>query len=242
MYRRPPQGCTATPQSPAARRPGFFSCGNRAPGIPAAHVRQGGVSANDSRTCEEKPFPYAPCAAITRGDPPTMRGGKNGPAPPKPRRWAHAMLSDLRATCRVSRVRRGSDGTTTPSPSWQRYRPSLAAQPSSRVPVPPRAPLVSAPGSSSRSNSASAPKTGKIRLPRGHRINLLGDALETDAPLIQSGDHLDEVRERPSQPVESPDDEHIASADIGEGFVHSFPFGEYATGSIGESAFTTQRQ
>lgn len=41
-----------------------------------------------------------------------------------------------------------------------------------------------------------------------------------------------------SQPVEPPDDDHIASAAIGEDFVRSFPFGEYATGSIGEGAFT----
>lgn len=44
----------------------------------------------------------------------------------------------------------------------------------------------------------------------GRGVNLLGQAPEADPPLRERVHQLDQVRERPSEPVKSPDDEHVA--------------------------------
>src|SRR5262249_50233815 len=49
--------------------------------------------------------------------------------------------------------------------------------------------------------------------PRRRRINRLGDALESDSLRLQIAYHLDQVLERPPQPVEPPDCQHVTRSE-----------------------------
>jgi hypothetical protein len=62
------------------------------------------------------------------------------------------------------------------------------------------------------------------------RINRFGDAQESDPLGLESGHQLDEVLERPPQPVEPPDRQHVARA---ERIVHTLQAGEFLLAATG---------
>ena len=64
-------------------------------------------------------------------------------------------------------------------------------------------------------------------------IDLLGQALEANAALGQCRDHLDQVLERPTQAIETPDDERIPFPEIAEDLVQLWSLGFRPTGGLG---------
>ena len=66
------------------------------------------------------------------------------------------------------------------------------------------------------------------------RINILGEAFEADAPLMEGRDGFDQVLERAAEPIESLDDQRIALAQIEQGILESWAFGHAAADGVGE--------
>src|SRR4051794_16725647 len=60
--------------------------------------------------------------------------------------------------------------------------------------------------------------------PAGCRIDCLLEALKADALLLEVSDEVDEVAKGPTQPIQAPDDQRIALADIGECLSQAWPF------------------
>ncbi len=91
-----------------------------------------------------------------------------------------------------------------------------AVHQASRVPVLP----VARPGCAPirpRSNSARAPKTWSTSLPPLVMVSILSwRDLKPMPPLLQEGDGVDEVSEGAAEPVEPPDDEGVAAAQMRE--------------------------
>ena len=57
----------------------------------------------------------------------------------------------------------------------------------------------------------------------GRRVDAFGQRPEPYAPLAQTVDESDQVREGPAQPVEPPDHQHVAGRQRGEGLVQTWP-------------------
>ena len=94
----------------------------------------------------------------------------------------------------------------------------------------------------SRSNSARAPKTWKISLPPLVVVSICSvRLLKPTPPLVEPGHRLDEVPQRAPEPVEPPDDEDVALADIGEGLLQAEPLGTGAAGGVGEDLLAAGR-
>ena len=68
----------------------------------------------------------------------------------------------------------------------------------------------------------------------GGGVDVLGDALEANVPVVQAGDRLDEMGEGAAEPVESPDNQSVAGADVVEGFVEAYALLLSAGCSVGE--------
>jgi hypothetical protein len=69
----------------------------------------------------------------------------------------------------------------------------------------------------SRSNSARAAKTWKTSLPPGGGgVDCLLQVAEPDAPVGQAGDGVDQVAQGSAEPVEFPDDQGVAGAQLVE--------------------------
>ncbi len=85
----------------------------------------------------------------------------------------------------------------------------------------------------SRSNSASAPN----RLPTGGAgVDVLGQAHEGHAPLLQVGDRIDEVAQRPAEAIKAPHDHGVARPCLHEEVVEGRPGLEFAGGLVDEDA------
>jgi hypothetical protein len=78
--------------------------------------------------------------------------------------------------------------------------------------------------------------------PRCRRVDLLGQAPEANPPLRQGRNRLDQMRQRATQAVESPDDERVPRPEIRERFFKSRPAGFGATGDILEDPATSRRR
>jgi hypothetical protein len=52
----------------------------------------------------------------------------------------------------------------------------------------------------------------------GRRVDLLGEALEADAPRVEVGDGPDEVLEGAAQPIQAPDAQGVPLPQVREGF------------------------
>ena len=68
----------------------------------------------------------------------------------------------------------------------------------------------------------------------GGGVDLLGQALEADPPLLQPSDRLDQVWERSPETIELPDDEGVPRADVAERLLETWPIGLGAAGGVGE--------
>ena len=71
----------------------------------------------------------------------------------------------------------------------------------------------------------------------GGGVDLLGEALEADAPLLQPSDRLYKVWERSPETIELPHDEGVPRADVAERLLETWPVGLGATGGVGEQPF-----
>ena len=71
----------------------------------------------------------------------------------------------------------------------------------------------------------------------GRSVDLLGQALETDAPLLQPSDRLYKVWEGSPETIELPDDEGVPRADVAERILETWPVGLGTTGGVGEQPF-----
>jgi hypothetical protein len=73
----------------------------------------------------------------------------------------------------------------------------------------------------------------------GGGVDLLGQALETDAPLLQPSDRLYKVWERSPETIELPDHERVTRADVAECLFQAITLSGGAAGGIGEDAIAT---
>jgi len=70
--------------------------------------------------------------------------------------------------------------------------------------------------------------------PRRRRVDVLRKRDEADVTLAELLDHVDQVGQRPAQPVETPDHEHVTRATPRKGLVEARPTARGAGDLIGE--------
>lgn len=66
----------------------------------------------------------------------------------------------------------------------------------------------------------------------GRRVDGFGDGLEAHAACLKVGDGLDQVRQGAPEPVELPDDEHVAVTEEGQRVSEAWPLGASARGLV----------
>ena len=75
----------------------------------------------------------------------------------------------------------------------------------------------------------------------GGGVDRLLEAAEPDAAVGQAGDGVDQVAQRPAEPVEFPDDQGVAGAQLVQDLLEGGPVGAGAAGGLGKHPIAAGR-